>query len=281
MENSVRDVICRIFSFGTTCFGAAVSWCSFAGDYNTYFPEDISQMKIFLLTYFGNFLPMILLQLLGAAVYTGTYSNQNWAHAYEANNVGGLLGASLSPIGGFSKFLLILFSLSLIASNIPNIYSFSLSAQVVSPIFKHVPRVLYTIIGTAVFMVLGIVAANNFNDAFTSFMEITSYWFAVYIVIVFEDHLLFRRCSYKNYDFNSWNDRKRLPISLSAFLSGLIGVVGSVLGMSQTRFSGPIAKLIANNTNQKGADIGFELGFILTAITFPIFRMIELRFIKR
>ena len=74
-------------------------------------------------------------------LYTGTYTNQNWSHAYEMNNVGGLLGASLSSLGGFGKFLLIIFSLSTIACNIPNIYSLSLSAQVIAPIFKRIPRI--------------------------------------------------------------------------------------------------------------------------------------------
>jgi purine-cytosine permease-like protein len=171
--------------------------------------------------------------------------------------------------------------LSTIACNIPNIYSLSLSAQVVAPIFKRIPRILYTVIGTVISTLLGVVAANKFNDSITSFTDVISYWFSIFIVIVFEDHLLFRRCSYKNYNFHSWNNRKELPIGLAAILSGLIGIVGIALGMSQTWFSGPIAKAIAGNSGIQGADVGFELGLIFTAVTFPLFRLIELHFVKR
>ncbi len=232
-------------------------------------------------TYLGNLVSIIPIELLGAAAYTGTYTNQQWSHAYEIDNVGGLLGATLSSLGGFGKFLLILFALSTIACNIPNIYSLSLSAQVVAPIFKRIPRILYTVIGTAIYILLAIVAANKFNDSLIAFTDVISYWFSIFIVIVFEEHLLFRRCSFKNYDFTMWNNRKVLPISLAAILSGLVGIIGIALGMSQTWFSGPIAKAIAGNNDRDSADVGFEFGFIFTAITFPLFRLIELYFLKR
>ena len=112
-------------------------------------------------------------------------------------------------------------------------------------------------------------------------MDITSYWFAVYIVIIFEDHILFRRCSYENYNFNIWNKRKSLPISLAAIFSGIVGIVGIVLGMSQTWFTGPIAKALMGNTGEQHGNLGFECGLVFTAITFPLFRLIELRFIGR
>ena len=112
-------------------------------------------------------------------------------------------------------------------------------------------------------------------------MDVISYWFSIFIVIVFEDHILFRRCSFKNYDFDIWDNRKVLPISLSAILSGLVGIVGIVLGMSQTWFSGPIARAIADDSGETGADVGFEVGFIFTAVTYPLFRLVELYFAKQ
>ncbi|CAF3377448.1 unnamed protein product [Rotaria sp. Silwood1] len=280
-NNSYRLKVSRILSFGATCFGASISWCACSADYNTYFPEDTSQLKIFLYTYLGNLLSMIPIQLLGAATYTGTYTNEKWNRAYETNSIGGLLGASLSSLGGFGKFLLILFALSTIACNIPNIYSLSLSAQVITPIFNRIPRVLYTVIGTVIYILLAIVAASKFNDSLTSIMGVSSYWFAIFIVIVFEDHLLFRRCSFKNYNFDIWDSYKLLPISLAAILSGIVGIVGITLGMSQTWFNGPISKAIARDTEAQGADVGFEVGFIFTAVTFPLFRLIELYFVER
>ena len=229
----------------------------------------------------GNFLAIIPLQLLGAAVYTGTYTNQNWADAYKSNNVGGLLGASVSSLGGFGKFLLVLFALSTVSCNIPNIYSLSLSAQVIAPIFRRIPRIVYTVVATVIYIILGIIAANRFNDSLLSFMDVLSYWFALFVAIVFEEHIIFRCCSHKNYDFDSWSDRRALPISLAAFFSGSIGIVGIALGMSQSWFSGPIAKAIIGNSGEQRADVGFECGLVFTAVTFPLFRLFELRFLKR
>ena len=192
------------------------------------------------------------------------------------NNVGGLLGASLSSLDTFGKILLIIFALSTITCNI---YSLSLSTQVVAPIFKRVPRVLHIVIGTVIYILLAIVAEKNFNNSLRSIMAGTSYCFAIFIVVVFEEHLLFRDCSFKKYHFNIWNNRKALPISLAAILSALVGVVGIILGMSQTWFTGPIAKSVAGNPGEQGADVGFEIGFLFTAVTFPLFRLIESCFI--
>ncbi|CAF0721924.1 unnamed protein product [Adineta steineri] len=280
-NNSRRAQISRILSFGATCFSISSSWCTCAADYNTYFSEDTSQLKIFVLTYIGNFLPMALLQLLGAAAYTGTYTNQDWNHAYEINSVGGLLGASLSSLRVFGKFLLVLFALSTIGNNILNIYSLSLSAQVIGPIFKRIPRFFYTVVGTIIYILLAIVAANKFNDSLISLLSLTSYWSVVFVVIVIEEHLLFRRYSFKNYNFDIWNNRKSLSIGIAAILSGLVGAVGIALGMTQTWFTGPIANAIAGDSGEQGADVGLELVFVFTAVSFPLFRSIELYFIRK
>jgi len=62
-----------MLNFGTSCFSASVAWSSIAADYNTYFPEDTNQLTIYLLTYVGNAVGIVTVELLGAAVYTGTY----------------------------------------------------------------------------------------------------------------------------------------------------------------------------------------------------------------
>ncbi|CAF1064141.1 unnamed protein product [Rotaria sp. Silwood1] len=196
---------------------------------------------------------MIPIQLLCAAVYTGTYTNDKWDHAYETNSIGGLLGASLSSLGDF----------------------------VIAPIFNRIPRFLHTVIGTVVYIPLAIVAAHKFNDSLTSIMGVSSYLFTILIVIELEDYLLFRCCSFKNYNFDILDSYKLLPISLAAILSEIVGIIGAALGMSQTWFNGPIAKVIARDTDAHGADVGFEVGLIFTTVTYPLLRLIELYFVER
>jgi hypothetical protein len=40
-----------------------------------------------------------------------------WQDAYAAGGIGGLMGAGLSPAGGFGKFLLVLLALSIVANS--------------------------------------------------------------------------------------------------------------------------------------------------------------------
>lgn len=87
---------------------------------------------------------MILIELLGAAMMTTFNKKTTWAEAYETEDIGGLLGASLvGPMGGFGSFLMsalalhssdtmtdsttVILGLSIIANNIPNIYSFAMT----------------------------------------------------------------------------------------------------------------------------------------------------------
>lgn len=66
--------------------------------------------------------PTVLVQILGAALYSGTQANVAWKHAYLAYGVGGPLKMALEPAGGFGKFLMVLAALS----SIP-VYPFVLS----------------------------------------------------------------------------------------------------------------------------------------------------------
>lgn len=46
-----------------------------------------------------------------------TVTRQDWQAQFADGGVGGLLGASLSPAGGFGKFLLVLLALSIIGNS--------------------------------------------------------------------------------------------------------------------------------------------------------------------
>lgn len=57
-------------------------------------------------------MPTVLVQTLGAALYSGTETNAAWKHAYLAFGVGGPLKMALEPAGGFGKFLMVVAALS-------------------------------------------------------------------------------------------------------------------------------------------------------------------------
>lgn len=99
-------------SFVAVIFSFALSWINCAADYNVRMPERVARSKIFLATYIGISVPAILVQSLGAALYTGAQLDNSWEQAYDGFGVGGPLGKALEPAGGFGKFLMVLAALS-------------------------------------------------------------------------------------------------------------------------------------------------------------------------
>jgi purine-cytosine permease-like protein len=100
------------FSFIAVIFSFAVSWINCAADYNVKMPAKTPRWKIFTATYIGICLPTVLVQTLGAALFTGTQVNPEWKAAFLDAGVGGPLKMALLPAGGFGKFLLVLAGLS-------------------------------------------------------------------------------------------------------------------------------------------------------------------------
>lgn len=106
------DKAAAILTFMALIFSFSVSWVNCAADYNVRMPKDTPRWQIFGATYVGISVPTVLVQTLGAALYTGTITNTAWKEAYTASSIGGLLKMALEPAGGFGKFLMVLAALS-------------------------------------------------------------------------------------------------------------------------------------------------------------------------
>ena len=68
--------------------------------------------KVFVLTFFGLFIPICFVEILSAAPMTIT--DPAYADAYTNGGTDGLVGQVLSPWGGFGKFLLVFLGLSVV-----------------------------------------------------------------------------------------------------------------------------------------------------------------------
>ncbi|KAJ5533493.1 hypothetical protein N7494_010045 [Penicillium frequentans] len=106
------DRAAAVLSYVASIFSFSLSWVNCAADYNVRMPHDTPRWKIFGATYVGIFVPSVLVQSLGAALYTGTIKSTVWKDAYSTSSIGGLLQMSLEPAGGFGKFLMVLAALS-------------------------------------------------------------------------------------------------------------------------------------------------------------------------
>lgn len=71
---------------------------------------------------------------------------------------------------------------------------------------------------------------------------------------------------------------KLLPPGFAAIGAFLFGGMGAVLGMAQMWFTGPIGKLCGGKT---GGDVGFELGFSFSALSYLVLRTLERSYFKR
>jgi len=264
-------------SFGAAIVGFGLGWSSLAADYTVNMPENTNGAKLYLLTFVGLNTPLILIEILGAALMTTFTARPDWADAYATDSVGGLLGAILrGNLGGFGGFCLVLLALSIVANNIPNIYSLALTFQVFGRWAQYIPRMFLVIIGTIIYIILALVGADHFDSWLDTLLVILSYWLAIYSTVLVEEHVIFRKAKWSNYvpeDYTHW---RRLPLGIAAGVAILAGIAGAVLGMAQVWYVGVIGAKIG--LPAFGGDIGFELSMGFSGIVYPPLRYFEKKY---
>ncbi|KAJ6108475.1 cytosine-purine permease [Penicillium sp. IBT 18751x] len=271
----------NVLSFGSTIYGFATGWTSYAADYTVYQPANRSRRKVFGATWLGLIIPLLFTEMLGIAVMTATDLNggdNKYAAGYQASGNGGLLNAVLEPLGGFGKFCLVVLSLSIIANNCPNLYSVSLTLQVLSRYTQRVPRFIWTFLGGCASLAIAIPGYSDFETVLNNFMNFIAYWLSIYSGIAIADHFVFKR-GFRGYNPDIYDQRHKLPLGISATIAFCFGIAGMITGMSQTWFVGPIAKHAG--ALPYGGDVGFELGFAFSFTVYCALRPFELRYFGR
>jgi len=277
-----------VMSFGAAIFGYGIGWCSYAADYTVYQPTNRNPYYIFFFVYAGLSIPLILAEILGVAAgqlvsngdpdFLADPDALAYFTAYTNNSVGGLIGQILAPLGGFGSFCMVILSLSIIANNVPNIYSASLTIAALHPIFQAVPRFIWNIIVTLITLAIAIPASTHFAEFFDNLLTVLAYWLAIYSTVLIEEHLIFKRNNWANYDLEIWDTASALPWGLGAWVAFGFGWMGAMLGMAELWYVSPIAYAI---DPPFGADLGFELAAAFTAIAYPVSRYLERRWLKK
>lgn len=271
-----------ILSYGSTVYGFGTGYTPFAADYTVYQPSNRPKRNIFFATWLGIYPTLLFTEILGAAVITATAINGGdniYQEGYNQAGVGGLLGAVLfDKLGGFGKFCVVILALSIIANNCPNIYSVSLTLMVMGRWTRHVPRFLWSAIATGVYIAVAIPGYSQFESTLENFMNMIAYWLSIYEGIVITDHLVFKR-GFSGYRPENYEDRTLQPPGIASSLAFAFGVAGVIVGMSQSWWEGPIAKHAG--VAPFGGDVGFELGFAFSSVSYLIMRTFELRVFKR
>ncbi|KAH9942946.1 purine-cytosine permease [Amylocystis lapponica] len=262
LEATGRSLSASILSFGGIVFGSFSGWAPVAADYNCRLPVNTSSTRVFILTFFGLYIPICFVEILGAALMT--ISDPAYADAINSGNTGSLVAQVLSPWHGGGKFILVLLAFSVVANNIPNTYSAGLSAQTLGRPFAMVPRFFW-----------------HFDAILSNFLSILSYWTAFFIVIVAEEHFIFRRWNgpLGGYNLDDYDTPSKLPMGFAGVIAGCCGVAGAVVGMSEAWYTGPLG--LKAGADGIGADLGFELAAAFAAVSFPPLRWLEIRLTGR
>ena len=277
-EDTGLSLTGSVLSLIAIIYGSSASWSTMVGDYYVHYPADVSRLKVFLLTTMGIAIPTAIGMTAGATVASALNNVPAWEKTYEdpSQGLGYLIRDMLHP-RGFAKFLLVLFSLSGINTNIVSIYSSAISFQQMARPLAKVPRFIWTFLCFIVVLVLAIAGREKLNTYLQDFLSLLGYWCTSYFVILMLEHNVFRKGNFANYDLEGFNDPARLPLGIGASAAFLLGVVAWCMGMVETWFVGPLGGLIG----PYGGDIASEFTFVVTALVYLPARWLELKYFGR
>ncbi|WWC59846.1 uncharacterized protein I303_102408 [Kwoniella dejecticola CBS 10117] len=283
LQDTGKSYAGDFLSFGGIVFSSASGWAPVAADFNCRLPSNIRPWKVFLLTWFGLMVPLLFVEILSAALM----NVPAYAQAFEEGDAGGVLAAVFEPWGGGGKFILVVFAFSIISNCIPNTYSAALSCQCLLPAFQKIPRALWTILVFVIYTVAAVAGREHFSEILSNFLAILGYWVAFFVVVVFEEHYIFRHWFHtkgidssgpaRGYDLTAYDNWRRLPIGAAGIFACCCGAGAAIVSMAQVWYIGPLGAVFG----EFGGDLGFEMSAALTAIVYPPLRYLEYRLIGR
>lgn len=238
-----RTVAGNQLSFFSLNLAAAITYSPDAADFFVYYPEDSSGIKVFVFCITGlavSFTPMFL---IGIGLGTGIASNKAWADAYDISQ-GALIVEGFRPLGTFGSFCGVVIALGMISNVVAPTYAAGIDWQALGHYFHKVPRIVWNTLSVIIYTVCAIAGRESLAVIFTNFLALMGYWVSIWLAIILEEHLIFRKHRGLGWNWEVWNDRHKLPVGIAALIAFLIGWVGAILCMAQVWYIGPISALI-------------------------------------
>jgi NCS1 nucleoside transporter family len=260
-----------IATFGGAVFGYAVGWSSYAADYTRRQPANTNSGTVFRYAFIGVVVPCIVLEILGVLMTTAAGGDDPKLILHGP-------GPLFQHAIGTSTIALVvlgLLALSTIANNVPNDYSFALSTQVLG---IRMQRWILTLAGAVLYVLVALVAVRQFSVNLEGFLLVIAYWLGAWNAVVLLENW-FRKGKYPVEDYEN---ASRLPPGIAGVVSMLGGLVVAALGVNQAAtfgFQGPISAAVGGRPY--GADLGFPLAIVATAILYFLLRRWELARFKR
>lgn len=259
-------------SYFSLCLAAAITYSGGAADLFVYYPEYAPRSKIFFVTMAGLAGSFTYAFIVGIGLGSGIALNDVWKDAYGVSQ-GALIVEGFRPLGAFGSFCGVLVALGLVGNIILPVYAAGVDFQILATSFEKIPRAIWNTLGVIIFTVCAIAGRANLAEIFTNFLALMGYWVSIWIAILLEEHLIFRKWRGLGWNWAAWDDHRKLPVGLAALVAFLVGWAGSILCMAQVWYIGPIAAQVG----EYGGDMGNYVGFAWAGIVFPGLRWLEIR----
>ena len=244
----LRTRVGNRLSFFSLCFSAAITYAGGAADYFVYCPPSTPCLPLFFASLSGLVFSFSFSLIVGIGLASGVASNTAYSAAYSSGQ-GNLLVEGFSSLNGFGKFLGVVIALGVIANSVFPTYSSGVDFQILGRAAEKLPRVVWNTFGVIIFAVCALAGRDHLSGIFTNFLALMGYWLALWIAIILEEQIIFRRRT--GYDWTVWNEKTKLPVGIAALIAFLVGWAGAILCMAQVWYIGPIAKLVG----EYGADV--------------------------
>lgn len=238
-----RTVAGNRLSFFSLCLSAAITYTENAADFFVYYLEDSSRLKVSLCTFLGLAVSFTTMFIIGIGLTSGLVTNFDWQLAYDVSQ-GALIVAGYTPLGTFGSFCSVIMALGLISNIVAPTYASSVDWQALGRPFEKVPRVVWNTVSVIIYTVCAIAGRANLAEIFTNFLALMGYWVSIWVAIILEEHLIFRKYRGLGWNWEAWNDPRKLPVGIAALIAFLIGWVGAILCMAQVWYIGPISREI-------------------------------------
>ena len=246
-------------TFGSLILSIGISlsymmgWMTYSSDYSRYLPAQSSFKRVFNAAFWGNIVPCIWLELLGAGLSTFTSINK------PTDLISGILPHALAVI------TMLAIILGTITANVLNIYSGSLSLlsidvkliRALAP-RRWVAALLVGILGGILSYIGG---QSGYYQNYSNFLFVLSYWVSPWLAVVLCDYLLIRR--HQNQISAFYNHAGNVKVGFYAFI---IGFLASVPFFSQTIYTGFIAK-----AHPQIGDLSYYVSFVVAFVLYALF----------
>jgi len=246
----------------TAAFGYAAGWNPYAADYTRYLPPNTDRRMVGIWAGLGVFISCVVLELAGAVLVT--------VKGFDPNGIPTAQLQHAMPNFVYYPTLLCI-AIGAVAANAINIYSGTMSLvalgiRELGMTLKQRRAALAVVAGVIGYFGGLYLEANEYQEKYTSFLLLISYWIAGWLAVVLVDYWM-RRGNYG--DESIFYDTKHQR--WQGFVAMAIGVAvpAYLFANDYPFYVGPIA-----NANPQIGDITFLVGFVLTAALYYVFQLV-------